>query len=264
MRQYSLSRSILDSDVLRRYSLDDLATTFSEDTLPNGHKHRGRRIVLYDGEGDLDRDFEWWNLEKDRLSILPQLPFLKERTDVLTCQSKTDIENTNLMATLLSHDQHVAYWKHLGCRFVADVEALLKRHLLQGILEVSWIHPATGEIADDTQFFSTLQELMAYAFEEYARLRGREPQPMVAARHFRSPRHTGGNASAAAALPRRTPRGVRSIIAGGSDMRAHQPGSTPIDIPETVPNPAYTPAPAPVPAPAPEKTPVREPVKEPA
>ena len=23
-------------------------------------------------------------------------------------------------------------------------------------------------------------------------------------------------------------------------MRAHQPGSTPIDIPETVPNPAYT------------------------
>ena len=28
-------------------------------------------------------------------------------------------------------------------------------------------------------------------------------------------------------------------------MRAHQPGSTPIDIPETVPNPAYTPAPAP-------------------
>jgi hypothetical protein len=25
-------------------------------------------------------------------------------------------------------------------------------------------------MADDTQFFSTLQELMAYAFEEYARL----------------------------------------------------------------------------------------------
>ena len=28
-------------------------------------------------------------------------------------------------------------------------------------------------------------------------------------------------------------------------MRAHQPGSTPIDIPETVPNPVHTPAPAP-------------------
>jgi len=70
----------LGSDVLRRYSLDDLTTTFSEDTLPCGYKHRGRRIVLYDGEGDLDRDFEWWNLEKDRLSIPPQLPFLKVRT----------------------------------------------------------------------------------------------------------------------------------------------------------------------------------------
>ena len=160
----------LGSDVLRRYSLDDLTTTFSEDTLPYGHKHRGRRIVLYDGEGDLDRNFEWWNLEKNRRSILPQLPFVKERTDVLTCQSKTDIENVNLMATLLSHHQTLAYWEHLGRGFVADVEALLKRHLLQGILEVSWIHPATGEMADDTQFFSALQELMGYAFEEYARL----------------------------------------------------------------------------------------------
>jgi hypothetical protein len=89
VRQYSLSHSTLRSDVLRRYSLDDLTTTFSEDTLPDGHKHRGRRIVLYDGEGYLDRAFEWWDLERDRFSILPQLPFLKERTDVLTCQSKT-------------------------------------------------------------------------------------------------------------------------------------------------------------------------------
>ena len=159
----------LGSDVLRRYSLGDLTTTFSEDTRL-GHKHRGCRIVLYDGEGDLDRDFEWWNLEKDRLSIRPQLPFVTERTDVLTCQSKTDIENVNLIATLLSHHQTPAYWKHLGGRFVADVEALLRRHLLHGMLEISWIHPATGEKADDTRFFSALQELMAYAFDEYARL----------------------------------------------------------------------------------------------
>ena len=159
----------LGSDVLRRYCLDDLTTTFSEDTL-HGLKHRGRRIVLYDGEGDLDRDFEWWDLEKDRLSIRPQLPFVMERTDVLTCQSETDIENINLIATLLSHHQTLAYWKRLGGRFVADVEALLRRHLLQGMLEVRWIHPATGEIADDTQSFAALQELMAYAFDECARL----------------------------------------------------------------------------------------------
>ena len=42
-------------------------------------------------------------------------------------------------------------------------------------------------------------------------------------------------------------------------MRAHQPGSTPIDIPETVPNPAYTPAPTP--APAPERAPTKVPEK---
>ncbi len=159
----------LGSDVLRRYSLDDLTTTFSQDTLL-GRKHRGRRIVLYDGDGDLDRDFEWWDLKKERLSIMPQLPFDTERTDVLTCQSKADIENVNLMATLLSHDQMLAYWKHLGRRCIADVEALLQRHLLKGILNVPWIHPASGERADDTQFFSALQELTAYAFDEFGRL----------------------------------------------------------------------------------------------
>jgi hypothetical protein len=44
-------------------------------------------------------------------------------------------------------------------------------------------------------------------------------------------------------------------------MRAHQPGSTPIDIPETVPNPAHTPAPAPAPERAPTKVPDEVPEK---
>ena len=44
-------------------------------------------------------------------------------------------------------------------------------------------------------------------------------------------------------------------------MRAHQPGSTPIDIPETVPNPLHTPAPAPVPERAPTKVPEKVPEK---
>jgi hypothetical protein len=41
-------------------------------------------------------------------------------------------------------------------------------------------------------------------------------------------------------------------------MRAHQPGSQPIDIPEAIPNPAV-PQPVPVPSPPP-----KEPVKAPA
>jgi hypothetical protein len=163
----------LGSDVLRRYSLDDLTTTFSWDAfspLPFGRMHRGRRIVLYDGEGDLDRNFAWWDRDKGRLSVMARLPFFTERTDVLTCQSKTDIKNVNLMATLLSHDQMLGYWKHLGRRCIADIEALLQRHLLRGILNVPWIHPATGRRPEDTQFFSAFRELMTYAFDEHARL----------------------------------------------------------------------------------------------
>jgi hypothetical protein len=44
-------------------------------------------------------------------------------------------------------------------------------------------------------------------------------------------------------------------------MRAHQPGSTPIDIPETVPNPAHNPAPAPAPERDPTKVPDKVPEK---
>ena len=47
---------------------------------------------------------------------------------------------------------------------------LVARIMEDGVLEVCWIHPATGEMADDTQSFSALQELMAYAFDERARL----------------------------------------------------------------------------------------------
>lgn len=158
----------LGSDILRRYSLNDLTTTFSEDRHTN--KHRGRRIVLYDGLGALDRDFEWWQLEGDRLAVLPQLPFFNERTDVLTCNTRVDLENVNLVATLLSHYQEISYWEHFGRAFIRDVEALLDTHMLGGILHTEWVHAAEGQRADDRAFFSALQELMSYAFDEHARL----------------------------------------------------------------------------------------------
>ena len=45
-------------------------------------------------------------------------------------------------------------------------------------------------------------------------------------------------------------------------MRAHQPGSQPIDIPEAIPNPAI-PQPVPAPSPAPKpKEPVKTPVPQ--
>ena len=45
------------------------------------------------------------------------------------------------------------------------------------------------------------------------------------------------------------------LLQEGDGMRAHQPGSTPIDIPETVQNPAHTPAPERAPTEAPDKVP---------
>lgn len=46
-------------------------------------------------------------------------------------------------------------------------------------------------------------------------------------------------------------------------IRAHQPGSEPIDIPETIPNPVVVPKPAPIPTEPAPKEPVRIPEKVP-
>src|SRR5262249_5327437 len=60
---------------LRRYTLGDLATSFAE----NQHYPRGRRLVLYDAEGDFDRNFDWWKesgkhhllIERERGQFVP-------------------------------------------------------------------------------------------------------------------------------------------------------------------------------------------------
>ena len=47
----------LGSDTLRRYTQADLQTTFQS----SFHHPRGIRLVLYDAQGDFDKDFSWWN-----------------------------------------------------------------------------------------------------------------------------------------------------------------------------------------------------------
>src|SRR6516164_5006009 len=68
----------LGSDTLRRYTLGDLATSFSE----NQHYPRGRRLVLYDAEGDFDRNFDWWKESGKHRLVEPQLPFENGRSDL--------------------------------------------------------------------------------------------------------------------------------------------------------------------------------------
>jgi hypothetical protein len=162
----------LGSDTLRRYRLDDFETTFTT----NVAYPRGKRLVLYDAEGDFDRDFEWWAGAGSDRCVEPQLPFYKDRSDLLIGSgSSLDIENINLIATLLVHAEHEGYWRQLGTQFEAEMTALLDRHLLSGLIDAPWVRTEDPHTHDDEQFMSAVQELTAYAFDETLRIRKRKP-----------------------------------------------------------------------------------------
>lgn len=158
----------LGSDTLRRYSLSELETTFST----HSYCPRGRRLVLYDAGGEFDREFEWWNRVGDQLVVEPQLPIENGRSDLLVGSgSRLDIENINLLATLLMHVEHGGYWKDLGRQFEEEIAALLDRHMLSGLTDAPWIRTEEPTSADDKRFFAALQELIAYAFDEAVRIK---------------------------------------------------------------------------------------------
>jgi hypothetical protein len=159
----------LGSDTLRRYSLGELATSFAK----HQYYPRGRRLVLYDAEGDFDRSFDWWIKDSgEHCCVLPHLPFGTGRTDLLTGSgSRLDIENINLLATLLVHAQYQGYWSALGMQFQEEIELLLERHLLSGLIDAPWVRTDDPKSKDDDRFFAALQELMAYAFDESVRIK---------------------------------------------------------------------------------------------
>jgi len=158
----------LGSDTLRRYTLGELATSFTE----HQRYPRGRRLVLYDAEGDFDRNFAWWK-EAGKLRLVePHLPFENGRSDLLTGSgSRLDIQNINLLATLLVHAQYQGYWNRLGMQFQEEMEAVLERHVLKGLVDAPWARTDGPERGDDDGFFAALQELVAYAFEESVRIK---------------------------------------------------------------------------------------------
>jgi hypothetical protein len=82
-----------------------------------------------------------------------------------------DIENINLLATLLVHAEHQGYWSKLGEQFDEDMQSLLDRHLLAGLVNAPWVRTDDAERAGDMRFFSALQELVAYVFEESVRVK---------------------------------------------------------------------------------------------
>jgi hypothetical protein len=157
----------LGSDTLRRYTQADLRTTFAWHFTHSG----GIRLVLYDAQGDFDRDFAWWNQQGVRES---RLPFKNGRTDLLIGSgSRLDIQNINLVATLLAHAEYDGYWGSLGKEFKAEMELILERHILSGLLRAPWVRDWSAQIGDDDSFFAALQELVAYAYGESIRVKQR-------------------------------------------------------------------------------------------
>ena len=56
-------------------------------------------------------------------------------------------------------------------QFEEEMEALLERHVLKGLVDAPWVRTDDPESDDDDRFFAALQELVAYAFEENARIK---------------------------------------------------------------------------------------------
>jgi hypothetical protein len=55
-------------------------------------------------------------------------------------------------------------------QFQEEMEALLERHVLSGLVDAPWVRTDDPE-SDDDRFFAALQELVAYAFEESVRIK---------------------------------------------------------------------------------------------
>jgi hypothetical protein len=56
-------------------------------------------------------------------------------------------------------------------QFQDEMEALLERHVLNGLVDAPWVRTDDLESDDDDRFFAALQELVAYAFEESVRIK---------------------------------------------------------------------------------------------
>jgi hypothetical protein len=109
---------------------------------------------------------------------LGKLPFPKERSDVIAGNAyRVDIENVNLVSTLLVHAQFGGFWQELGHQFENDVVELLAEHGLQQILAAPWVSRGRDEdmVRSSAEFSEALRELVAFAWEEYDRLTSSAP-----------------------------------------------------------------------------------------
>ncbi len=163
----------LGASTIQRYRREDFITSHQSLT--------GTRLIIY-GAGVMDASFDWWAKDKWGNLVIESMSQpgrgIYNRTDVLTCRSIRDIQNVNLIATLLLHAQYGGYWKDLGEQFIAEMRHMLERHMLMGLLDASWVRqhytslrgPDSSAAKDSSGFFDALEELMNYVFAEVERI----------------------------------------------------------------------------------------------
>ena len=106
-------------DGVRRYDPDAFLSNDSG-------AQTGARMMIYDGGAA--------NL------VLPFLFGIDERTDVLGRRSTLDLENGQLVATVLSHFERDKPLGKFAPWFKVKYRAILERHGLEHVLEGSWVH----------------------------------------------------------------------------------------------------------------------------
>src|SRR5262249_10487526 len=157
------------------------------------------------------------------------------------------------------------YWSQLGMQFEEEMEALLERHVLKGLVDAPWVRTDDPKSGDDDGFFAALQELVGYAFEESVRIK--KKGGLFPRWHEKPVRSSHGILQEVQSLLQKYRSEFQAIPPSRSRrsrvIRAHQPGSEPIDIPETIPNPVVVPKPTPTPTEPAPKEPVRIPEKVP-
>ena len=160
-------RAYLGSDTLRRYTLGDLETTVSRASY-----RRGQRLVIYDAGGDFDRGFEWWERCSNGKDVLSGAN-CHSKTAVAICSPVTAVSWTSRTSISLRRCSSMPSTKAIGSneQFEQDMQSLLDRHLLAGLVDAPWVRTGDPERAGDLEFFSALQELVAYVFEESVRVK---------------------------------------------------------------------------------------------
>jgi len=219
--------------------------------------------VLYDAEGT---STEILIGGRNLASIVLWSPNCHSKTPQAICSRAAAAgwtsRTSNLLATLLVHAQYRGYWNQLGMQFQEEMEALLQRHVLSGLVDAPWVRTDDPESDDDDGFFAALQELLRTLLKRVSVSRRKVASFLAGTRLpvrfisrilqevqslLQKYRSELGQAISPA-------RSRRSAV-----IRAHQPGSEPIDIPEDDSQSVVIPKPTPTPTEPAPKAPVRIP-----